>query len=60
MSNRRIIEALKKQIREACQEMDNNDYYYAMRELSEWAATEADEAELGWRNGDFDSLMNDD
>lgn len=54
------IERLKSQIQEELSGLNNTEYYYTMKELSEWAQSEADLADMGWRNGKFDDLQTDD
>lgn len=54
------IERLKSQIQEDLSGLNNTEYYYTMKELSEWAQGEADLADMGWRNGKFDDLPTDD
>lgn len=54
------IERLKSHIREELSEFNNTEYYYIMKELSEWAQGEADLADMNWRNGKFDDLPTDD
>ena len=51
---------MKSQIQEELSGLNNTEYYYTMKELSEWAQSEADLADMGWRNGKFDDLQPDD
>lgn len=49
-------ERLKAYIAEELADLNNSDYYYAMMELSEWAQSEADLAEMDWRGKMYEQM----
>lgn len=49
-------ELLKAYIAEELADMNNTDYYYAMMDLSEWAQSEADLAEMDWRGTTYQQM----
>lgn len=56
----KAVDRLGARIKEEFSHLNNTDYYYFMKELSGWAESEADSAELGWRNNGIDELEKDD
>lgn len=56
----KAVDRLGARIKEELAHLNNTAYYYFMKELSEWAESEAESAELGWRNHGMDELEKDD
>lgn len=56
----KAVDRLGARIKEEFAHLNNTAYYYFMKELSEWAESEAESAELGWRNHGMDELEKDD
>ena len=52
----KAVDRLGGRIKEEFAHLNNTAYYYFMKELSEWAESEAESAELGWRNHGMDEL----
>ena len=56
----KAVDRLGARIKEGFAYLNNTAYYHFMKELSEWAESEAESAELGWCNHGMDELEKDD
>lgn len=54
----KAVDRLGARLKEEFSHLNNTAYYYFMKELSEWAESEAEYAELGWRNHSISETEN--